>query len=227
MAEYATKGVAGTGLGLGIAGTALGLLGGLGGNSGGGLGGLIGGLLGGNQNPNMGLADYAVLANAIGSGFGGYGMYNSGCGCAPVCNEDHHVNRYEAGKDARIAELETEVKLRDANVYTLGQMNDMRNYVDGQFREIRDSLCGQAVINQRTADSFERVHDDLMCVKGNLEGQIAAERAARCCSDSQIVSYVNATFYPKLVSDIVPGTTTTAQVLYNPVTNCGCCGCGN
>lgn len=31
---------------------------------------------------------------------------------------DHYVTRYEAQKDARIAELETEVKLRDANTYT-------------------------------------------------------------------------------------------------------------
>lgn len=221
MAEFATKGVAGTGLGLGIAGTALGLLNGLGGNgaAGNGVGGILGGLLGTNQ-PQMGLADYAVLANALG---GGYGHCNT---CQPACNEDHFVNRYESGKDARIAELETEIKLRDANVYTLGQMNDMRNYVDGQFREIRESLCGQAVINQKTADSFERVHDDLMCVKGNLEQQIAAERAARCCGDNAIVTYANATFYPKMVADVTVGTETTAQTLYNPVTNCGCgCGC--
>ena len=41
MAEFASKGVAGSGLGLGIAGTALGLLNN-GGNGGGGLGGLFG-----------------------------------------------------------------------------------------------------------------------------------------------------------------------------------------
>lgn len=41
MAEFASKGVAGSGLGLGIAGTALGLL------NNGGNGGLLGGLLGG------------------------------------------------------------------------------------------------------------------------------------------------------------------------------------
>lgn len=45
MAEFASKGVAGSGLGLGIAGTALGLL------NNGGNGGLLGGLFGGgNQN---------------------------------------------------------------------------------------------------------------------------------------------------------------------------------
>ena len=46
MAEFASKGVAGSGLGLGIAGTALGLL-----NNGGNGGGVLGGLFGGgNQN---------------------------------------------------------------------------------------------------------------------------------------------------------------------------------
>ena len=42
MGEFASKGVAGSGLGLGIAGTALGLL-----NANGNGGGLLGGLLGG------------------------------------------------------------------------------------------------------------------------------------------------------------------------------------
>lgn len=207
MAEFATKGVAGTGLGLGIAGTALGLL------NNGSLGNLLGGIVGG-ANPNTAAMEYLAMMGAF-----------SGAKCC--CNEDHTVNRYEAGKDARIAELETEVKLRDANTFTMGEMNAMRNYVDGQFREIRDHLCGQAVINQKTADSFERVHDDLMCVKGNLEGQIAAERAARCCGDNAIVTYANATFYPKMVADVTVGTTTTAQMLYNPVPGCGGCGCGN
>ena len=160
----------------------------------------------------------AILAAALAANAVPHGGY--------CCNEDHPVIRYETGKDARIAELETEVKLRDANTFTMGEVNAMRNYVDGQFREIRDSLCGQAVINQKTADSFDRVHDDIMCVKGDLEGKSAAERAARCCGDSQIVSYVNQTFYPKLVSGVTPTTETTPQTLYNPVTNCGCgCGC--
>lgn len=43
MAEFASKGVAGSGLGLGIAGTALGLL-----NNGGNGGGVLGGLFGNN-----------------------------------------------------------------------------------------------------------------------------------------------------------------------------------
>lgn len=56
MAEYASKGVAGSGLGLGIAGTALGLL-----NANG--GGLLGGILGGNGwNNAAGAMGLGVLA---------------------------------------------------------------------------------------------------------------------------------------------------------------------
>lgn len=52
MGEFASKGVAGSGLGLGIAGTALGLL-----NANGNGGGLLGGLLGGGcQNAQLGQA---------------------------------------------------------------------------------------------------------------------------------------------------------------------------
>ena len=199
------------GIALGSTAVGIEILRALGGGNG--LAGILGNLTGGGSNTG---AEAAMLAALMAKPLGN------------CCSEDHTVDRYEAAQSARIAELETEVKLRDANTFTMGEMNAMRNYVDGQFREIRDSLCGQAVINQRTADSFERVHDDLMCVKSNLEGQIAAERAARCCGDNQIVNYVNATFYPKMVADVTTGTTTTAQTLYNPVSNCGTgCSCGN
>lgn len=58
MAEYASKGVAGSGLGLGIAGTALGLL-----NANNNGGGLLGGLLGGGWNNQA-----AQMAGAAGLG---------------------------------------------------------------------------------------------------------------------------------------------------------------
>ena len=197
MAEmYASRGVAGAGLGLGIAGTALGVLNG-------GLGNILGGLTTPRQMP----VEPVTAA-----------MYN-GCGCS----EDRLVNRYEAGKDARIAELETEVKLRDANTYTMSEMNKMRNYVDDRFSAINNQLCAQAVHNQRTEDSFALASRDLLAVKTDLMNQIQLEAERRCCADNSIVNYANATFYPKMVADVTVGTTTTAQTLYNPIPKCGCC----
>ena len=120
MAEYATKGVAGSGLGLGIAGTALGVLNG-------GLGNLLG----------------------------------MGCGTAYGCSENIPVNRYEASQNARIAELETEVKLRDANTYTLTEMGKLRDYVDRKFSGVESQLCNQAVLNSQ-------ITANISCMQGNI-----------------------------------------------------------
>lgn len=201
MAEFASKGVAGAGLGLGIAGTALGVLNG-------GLGNILGGIV----NPQPAAAYMAGMA----------APWNGGC-----CSEDHFVNRYEAGQQARIAELETEVKLRDANTYTDQKILATYQYFDGQLKDIRGELCAQAVHNQRTEDSFALASRDLMAVKAELQGQIALEAERRCCADNSIVNYVNATFYPINVADVTVGTTSTAQTRYNPIPKCGCCGGGN
>ena len=197
MAEmYASRGVAGAGLGLGIAGTALGVLNG-------GLGNVLGGLTMPRQMPVEPVAA---------------GMYG-GCGCS----EDRLVNRYEAAQQAKIAELETEVKLRDANTYTDQKILATYQYIDGQLKDVRDTLCTQAVHNQRTEDSFALASRDLLAVKTDLMNQIQLEAERRCCADNSIVNYANATFYPKMVADVTVGTTTTAQTLYNPIPKCGCC----
>lgn len=120
--NYASKGVAGAGLGLGIAGTALGLL----------------------QNGNLG---------GILGGMGG-------------CNSNHYVNRYEADQAARIAELETEVKLRDANTYTLGEMNKIRNYVDAKFDAVNAQLCSQAVVNAQVASNLSCLQNTVSILSG-------------------------------------------------------------
>lgn len=57
------------------------------------------------------------------------------------------INRYEASQQARIAELETEVKLRDANTFTMGEMNKLRNYVDAKFDGVNAAINQQAVYN--------------------------------------------------------------------------------
>lgn len=119
--EYASKGVAGAGLGLGIAGTALGLM------SGGfnGLGGI-------------------------------FGNGRSGC-----CSEDHYTTRYEAGQSARIAELETEVKLRDSNIYTDSKILELYKYVDGKFGCVERELCDQKVYNATNTAAIS-------CIQGQI-----------------------------------------------------------
>ena len=116
--NYASKGVAGAGLGLGIAGTALSVLNG-------GLGNILGG----------------------GMGIG--------------CGQEHVVSRYEAGQAARIAELETEVKLRDANTYTDGKILDLYKYFDGKVSAIEGQICQQNVYNATNTAA-------LNCIQGQV-----------------------------------------------------------
>lgn len=92
-----------------------------------------------------------IAGTALGLMNGGlpglFGGLSGNCGC----NEDHFVNRYEAAQSARIAELETEVKLRDANVYTMSEMGKLRDYVDRRFECVNASINSQAVINAQVA----------------------------------------------------------------------------
>lgn len=144
------------------------------------------------------------------------------CGDDPA---NQPVSRYEAAQAARIAELETEVKLRDSNIYTDQKSLEMYKHFDGKLNEIESRLCDQAVTNQRTADSFALAAADLAAVKAELKGDIKMEAERRCCADNAIITYANATFYPKQVADVTVGTANTAQTLYNPIPKCGGCCC--
>lgn len=179
--SYASKGIAGTALGFGIGGAALGLL-----------------------NGGMGLLG----------------------GRAATCSENMPVSRYEQEQQAKIAKLEADVALRDANTYGDQKMLEMYKYIDGQLKDIRGVIGQQAVHNQRTEDSFALVRQDVASVKQECMGAVAQEAERRCCGDNSIVTYANATFYPKMVAEVTTGTATTAQTLYNPLPKCGGC-CNN
>ena len=151
--EWASRGVAGAGLGLGIAGTALGLL----------QNGSLGGILGGNNN----------------------------------CGGSAYVTRYDSEKDAKIAMLETEVKLRDAATFTLGEVNKMRNYVDSKFDAINAQLCSQAVINAQVAANLSCLQNTVNTLSGMTKTVIPI---GNICPEPM----------PRFNSWVSPGTTETA-----------------
>lgn len=187
--EYASKGVAGAGLGTGIAGLALGVL------------------------------------NAMG-GIGALALGNRGTMPGPGgCSENMPVSRYDLEREQQIAAKDAEIALLKANTYNDQKSLELYAYIDGQLKDIRKSLCDQAVHNQRTEDSFALVRQDVECVRAELSKDIKIEAERRCCGDNSIVTYTNATFYPKMVADVTTGTGTTAQTLYNPLPKCGggCC----
>lgn len=88
------------------------------------------------------------------------GMGNNGC------NEDHFVNRYEASQSARIAELETEVKLRDSNIYTDGKILDLYKYVDGKFSCVERELADQRVFNATQIGTISCIQGQIAQLQG-------------------------------------------------------------
>lgn len=110
----------------------------------------------------LGIAGTALgLLNANGGGLGGL-FGNGNCGC----NEDHMVNRYEAAQSARIAELETEVKLRDANTYTDGKILDLYRYVDGRFNGVEAQICQQSVVNAQITANIACMQNAINTLNG-------------------------------------------------------------
>lgn len=199
--EYASKGVAGAGLGTGIAGLSLGVLNAMGG---------LGALALGNRNAVP--AAPVMPAMPYGMGWGG-------------CSENMPVSRYELDREQQLAAKDSEIALLKANTYNDQKSLELYAYIDGQLKDIRATLSAQAVHNQRTEDSFALVRQDVECVRSDLSKDIKIEAERRCCGDNAIVTYANATFYAKQVADVTTGTATTAQTLYNPLPKCGGCDC--
>ncbi|MBR5202658.1 MAG: hypothetical protein IKW45_05285 [Clostridia bacterium] len=132
--EYASKGMAGTALGFGIAGATL------------------------------GAANSGLLNNIFG------GMNTRG-----ECAEDHFVNRYEANQAARIAELETEVKLRDANTYTDNKLLELYKYVDGKFGFVEQEICAQRVYNATNTSAIACINNQIAVLNGLTKTVISAD----------------------------------------------------
>jgi hypothetical protein len=134
MAEFASKGVGGTALGLSI------------------------GALGAQ-----------VLTGGLGNLFGGLGANGN-------CNSDNMpVNRYEAAQNARIAALETEVKLRDANTYTDQKLLDVYKYVDGKFGRVEHQLCDQSVWNATQTATIGCMAQQIAALNGLTKTIIPAD----------------------------------------------------
>lgn len=204
--EYASKGVAGAGLGPGIAGLSLGVI-----NS---LGGLAG--LGGMFNNRASACGSDMLSAMVLADFmRGRGAVPCGSDCDPVTQREMRLVQEIAAKDSQIA-------LRDANTYGDQKALEMYKYVDGRFRALEAQLSQQAVNNQATKDSFQLLQERLECCCEKQTAALECERRERKCADDTIVNYVNQTFYPKEVATLTTGAPMTAQKTYNPLPVCDC-----
>lgn len=103
-----------------------------------------------------------IAGTALGVMNGGLGNILGGLGCNNTCSENMVVSRYELGQESRIAKLESEIALRDANIYNDQKSLELYKYFDGEIKRIDRTLCEQAVYNATQTGAI-----------GCIQGQIA------------------------------------------------------
>lgn len=110
---------------------------------------------------NAGLTT-GIIGTALGAMSNGLipGLFNGGAG------ENTYVSRFEAGQAARIAELETEVKLRDANTYTDSKILEMYKYVDGKIGCVERELADQRVFNATQIGTISCIQSQISQLMG-------------------------------------------------------------
>lgn len=120
-----------------------------------------------------------------------------------ACSENNLVNRYELAQERKIAELESQIALRDANTYGDQKLLEVYKYFDGELKNIRATMCAndkaQSVINAK----FESGIDVL---------------GSQVASISATIGSLTKTVIPN--ASVCPGWGT---VSVTP-TGCGCCG---
>lgn len=236
----ASRGVAGAGLGLGIAGTALGLL-------------ALSRNGGFNLFGNSSNTPENVNINTIGGGTHGFStpttfqVWEKTCGDA-LASQKALYDYALLDQNQRFSDRE---KL---NGELFGIYKSQIDADFGLYKSTRDTF--DAVNAKQASDAFalyksQRDADDALAarisaletkqavndaidpwrakvldmkingVAASAQSGIALEAERRCCADNKIVSYVNGNFYPVSVADVTVGTTATAREIYNPL--CGCC----
>jgi hypothetical protein len=119
---------------------------------------------------SKGVANAGLTTGIIGTALGAMGtgilpgLFGGNNHCCT--SENMPVNRYEAQQSARIAELETEVKLRDANTYTDSKILELYRYVDGKFNGVEAQICHQAVVNAQVTANLSCLQNTVNVLSG-------------------------------------------------------------
>ena len=108
-------------------------------------------------------------AAATGNG----GILNLG-GNKAVCSEDHLINRYELAQEQKIAQLEAQIALRDANTYSDQKLLEVYKYFDSEIKDIRSTICandkGQAIVNANLNASIVALNGQVAQTAATLAG---------------------------------------------------------
>lgn len=110
----------------------------------------------------LGIAGTALglLSNGsiVGNGIVGRNVAFSG--------ENTPVNRYELEREQKIADLQSQIALRDANTYSDQKMLELYQYVDGRLRGVEAQICQQSVINAQVTANLSCMQNTINTLEG-------------------------------------------------------------
>jgi hypothetical protein len=114
-----------------------------------------------------------IVGTILGS-IGTAGVLGNGniLGTGGACHENMPVNRYELEKEQKIAQLEAQIALRDANTYSDQKLLDVYKYFDGELKDIRATMCAgdkaQAVINAKFESGFGILNTQVTSISNTI-----------------------------------------------------------
>ena len=119
----------------------------------------------GNTNTVLGAIGTAgALMNGLGGIFGGISpAANANMG---YCSENQPVNRYDLAQEQKIAELQSQIALRDANIYQDQKTLELYKYVDGKFAAVEQQICQQAVVNAQVTANIGCMQQSIAALQG-------------------------------------------------------------
>ena len=113
-------------------------------------------------------ASKGVAGSGLGLGIAGtaLGLLNGGLGNLVGgynnnCSENMVINRYELNQESKIAKLESDIALRDSNIYNDQKMLEMYKYFDGEVKRIDKTLCEQAVYNATQTGAISCIQNQI------------------------------------------------------------------
>jgi hypothetical protein len=117
-----------------------------------------------------------IAGTALGllNGSNGNGLLGGllGTGCA--CSENMTVSRYELGQESKIAELQSQIALRDANTYNDQKLLEVYKYFDGELKDVRATMCAnekmQAVINAKFESGIDVLGSQVASINATISG---------------------------------------------------------
>lgn len=129
-------------------------------------------------------ASKGVAGSGLGLGIAGtaLGVLNSGGLLGGLfnrngtvyCSENAPVTRYDLNQEGKIAELQSQIALRDANVYNDQKLLEVYKYFDGQVKDIRQSLCDsnakQGIINTRFESGLDVLGSQVASINSTIAG---------------------------------------------------------